>query len=142
MRWKFGDMKDKVLEYEVFVQGFLYIIFAGFATLLDLTTFFVLTTFVGLHYLISNFISILLGITTNYVLNKRYNFNNKSRKYVQQFSLFAFIAIIGLLLSQAIIFGLVEFLYLHPVLAKFISIFIVVIWNFFGHRKLSFGLYR
>lgn len=119
-----------------------YVIFAGIATLVDLGFLYFLTTFIGIHYLISGAISYTCGMITNYSLNKTFNFKNKSKKIVRQFGLFVFVALIGLGFNQLILWLLVEFANLFYMYAKLISIVIVMLWSFYGHKKLTFGVLK
>lgn len=119
-----------------------YVIFAGIATFVDLGLLYILTTFIGFHYLISGVVSYTCGMITNYSLNKTFNFKNKSKKIAQQFGLFAFVALIGLGLNQLILWLLVEFVDLFYMYAKLISIVIVMLWSFYGHKKLTFGVLK
>ena len=119
-----------------------YVIFAGIATLVDLGLLYSLTTLIGLHYFISSALAYTFGMITNYSLNKVFNFKNKNKKIAQQFGLFVFVALIGLCLNQLIIWLLVEFVKLWFMFAKLISIIIVMLWSFYGHKKLTFGILK
>ena len=119
-----------------------YVIFAGVATIVDIGLLYFLTAFIGFHYLISGAVSYTCGMITNYFLHKIFNFKNKSKKIAQQFGLFAFVALIGLALNQLILWLLVEFVDLFYMYAKLISIVIVMLWSFYGHKKLTFGVLR
>lgn len=119
-----------------------YVVFAGIATLVDLGLLYFLTAFIGFHYLISAALSYTCGMITNYSLNKTLNFKNKSKKIARQFGLFAFVALIGLALNQLILWFLVEFADLFYMYAKLISIVIVMLWSFYGHKKLTFRLLK
>ena len=119
-----------------------YIIFAGIATLVDLGLLYYLTEFAGFYFLVSSALSYLCGAIVNYSLNKTFTFKNKSKKILHQFGLFVAVALVGLGLNQLIIWLLVEFAGLWYMLAKCISIIIVVFWNFFGHKKMAFGLLK
>jgi len=79
---------------------------------------------------------------TNYGFNKYFTFENRSRRIAQQFGLFIFVALIGLALNQLIIWSLVEFFGIWYILAKIISIFVVMLWSFFGHKKITFGIIK
>ena len=56
-----------------------YVIFAGIATIVDIGLLYLLTAFIGLHYLLSAALSYTCGMITNYSLNKVFNFKNKSK---------------------------------------------------------------
>jgi putative flippase GtrA len=117
-----------------------YIIFAGIATLVDLGILYLLTTYLFIHYLISAIFSYLCGMITNYSLNKYLTFKNRNKRYIVQFGIFAVVALIGLGLNELILFIFTDFFDLWYVYSKFISIGIVMIWSFFGHKHLTFSL--
>jgi putative flippase GtrA len=119
-----------------------YVLYAGIATLVDLGVLYALTEYAGVWYLFSAVISYCAGMVTNFTLNKYLNFRNKSRKIVQQFGIFAIVAVVGLGLNQLILAVLVEVFKLWYMYAKLISIAIVMFWSFFGHKKLTFGILK
>jgi len=119
-----------------------YVIFAGFATLVDLCLLYSLTEFLHVWYFYSATFSYFVGMLTNYSLNKYLNFRNRSKQITLQFGLFATVALIGLGLNQLILYTLVEFINLWYMFAKFIAIFIVMFWSFYGHKKLTFNIFR
>ncbi|MDO8528985.1 MAG: GtrA family protein [Nanoarchaeota archaeon] len=119
-----------------------YVLFGGIAALVDLGGLYILTEFAGINYLISAVFSYIGGMITNYSLNKVFNFKNKSKKIAKQFGLFTLVALIGLGLNQLILWILVELAGIWYIWAKIISISLIMVWNFFGHKKLTFGLIK
>jgi len=119
-----------------------YVIFGGFATLVDLGLLYSLTEFFRVWYFYSAAFAYFTGMVTNYSLNKYLNFRNRSKQIIPQFGLFATVALIGLGLNQLILYTLVEFINLWYMFAKFIAIFIVMFWSFYGHKKLTFNVFR
>ncbi|MBU0906599.1 MAG: GtrA family protein [Nanoarchaeota archaeon] len=113
---------------------------AGIATIVDLGLLFFLTEFVKIWYFYSAMISYFAGMITNYSLNKYLNFKNKSKRVALQFTMFMFVALIGLALNQIILLVLVGRWGLWYIFAKAISIFVVMFWSFFGHRKITFNI--
>lgn len=134
------NMLDKLFKEKKLFWG--YIFFAGIATVVDLGLLFALAEFLGISYLIAAALSYTCGMVTNYSLNKVFNFKNKSKKLVQQFGLFMFIALIGLGMNQLILWSLVEFAEFWYMSAKLVSISIVMLWSFYGHKKLTFGILK
>jgi putative flippase GtrA len=124
-------------EILIFVK---YIIFAGIATIVDLGLLYLLTTYLVIHYLVSAIFSYFCGMITNYSLNKYLTFRNKNKRYIAQFGIFAVVALIGLGLNELILYIFTEFFELWYVYSKIISIGIVMIWSFFGHKHLTFSL--
>ncbi len=119
-----------------------YIIFAGFATLVDLGLLYSLTEFLHVWYFYSAVFAYFIGMLTNYSLNKYLNFRNRSKQIIPQFGLFATVALIGFGFNQLVLYSLVEFAKLWYISAKFIAVFIVMFWSFYGHKKLTFGVFR
>lgn len=119
-----------------------YVIFAGFASFVDISLLYSLTEFLHLWYLYSAIIAYLIGMIINYSLNKYLNFKNKSNKIISQFGLFATVALIGLVLNQFILYYLVEFAKLWYMFAKIIALFIVMFWSYYGHSRLTFNLFK
>jgi putative flippase GtrA len=132
-----------------------YIVFAGFATVVDFGLLFVLVEFFSMYYLLAAFFACIAGMFTNYIFNKSRTFNNKSKKMFLQFGIFICVALVALILNQVLIYLFVEkvftlsffssfslLLRFDYLFAKFISMWIVVVWSFFGHKKLTFGLIR
>ncbi|HPO48743.1 MAG TPA: GtrA family protein [Spirochaetota bacterium] len=130
-------LKNK--EFALFLK---YIFFAGLATFVDFGVLFLLTDVFKIWYFISAIFSYLCGMITNFTLNKILNFENKSKKILYQFGLFAFVASIGLGLNQLILFILVEKFHIWYIIGKLVSVFIVMFWSFFGHKKITFHFFK
>lgn len=119
-----------------------YLIIAAFATIVDVGIFYYMTEFLNVWYIYSAVFGYAVGMVTHYSLNKYLNFKNKSKRIILQFGLFATVALIGLCINQIILYFLVEFLSLWYMYAKVISIMIVAIWNFYGHKNLTFNIFK
>jgi putative flippase GtrA len=135
------DLKQRVFDFaqqENIRLFILYVVFAGIATVVDLGLLFILTEFAKIWYLFSSIISSIMGMVTNYSLNKYYNFRDRRRDIVRQFGVFASVAIVGIFLNQLILFILVEFAGLWYMFARMIAIVVVMFWSFFGHKKITF----
>ena len=65
--------------YNRFRNLILYGIIGSLSSFLDFCVFTVLTSVVGLYYLLANCISVLVGITTSFLLNRAYNFKVKDK---------------------------------------------------------------
>lgn len=133
---------DRYLQKEDVKLFIGYVVFAGLATLVDLGLLYFLTEFFHVWYFYSAAFAYFSGMVTNYSLNKYLNFRNKSKRIVSQFGLFATVALVGFGFNQLILYSLVEFAKLWYMFAKFISIFIVMFWSFYGHKKLTFAVFR
>ena len=117
-----------------------YIVSGFAAVLVDYTVLITATELFGIHYLISNICSYMSGLLVAYTLNTRWVF--RYRKYEQktkmEFSIFVVIVLIGLAISEAMIYMLVEALALPYTLAKLVSIGAIFIFNFMAKKRFLF----
>lgn len=106
---------------------------------LDFGLLFVLTDFVGFHYLASATISFVCAAFLNYMFNKKWTFQSSGKKR-KQLPVFFTIAILGLIINNNIIYIAVEHLGVHYLIGKLIAAAIVTSWNFFGNKYLTFRI--
>jgi dolichol-phosphate mannosyltransferase len=118
---------------------FPYLAISAFATSIDYLVLYLLTSFIGIFYLISSIISYCIGTTINYILNKRFNFKFTNKPVLKEFSTFMIINLLGLVLNSILMYFFVAFADLNYLIAKTISVFIVFFWNYIGNRYISFN---
>lgn len=99
------------------------------------TTFFYL---LNVHYLAANAMSFTIAVTNSYVLNRRWTFRSDNPNWRTEAVKFVVVNIIGLGLSEMILFILVEHLGFHQLMAKALAIIVVLFWNFTGTRFWAF----
>ncbi|MGC3947076.1 MAG: GtrA family protein [Chryseolinea sp.] len=92
----------------------------------------------GIPLLYANGISILVVNVINYILSRYWVFKNKTLRKRVQFPMFMFFVTCGLVLNQAVLWFLVEKLFLDYRLSKVMAIGVVVIWNFFTRNNMIF----
>jgi putative flippase GtrA len=122
-----------------------YVLFAGIATIVDMGLLFLLTEYAfqfNYDYLIAAIISYLCGMITNYSLNKNITFKNTSKRIAPQFGVFSIVALIGLGLNELILWFFTEFTFLTYLYSKVLSVGLVMIWSYFGHKKFTFRLFK
>ena len=115
---------------------------AGIATLVDMGLLYFFTEYLDLWYLYSAALSYLVGMIVNFTLNKYLNFRNRSNRVAAQFGIFAGVALVGLVLNQVILYLLVTVAGIWYMTAKVITVCLVLLWSFYGHKRLSFGLIK
>lgn len=123
--------------YRKFRNLILYGLIGCFTSALDFLVFTLLSGHAGLHYLASNCLSVLVGITTSFFLNRAYNFKVKDRA-VRRFSIFLSVGLFGLLLSNLILWVGVSWLGFGDSLAKLLSIVLVVFFQFLLNKYVTF----
>lgn len=115
----------------------LYGIIGGIAASIDFILFNILTIYVGLHYINANCLSVLFGILTSFSLNRNFNFK-VTDKIAARFGLFFTCGILGLLLSNAILWLGVEQYHFSETITKIASIFIVAFIQFLFNKFITF----
>lgn len=115
-----------------------YFLTGGLAFVVDFGLFAICLYAFEWHYLVSNLVGLVAGLVVNYWISIRWVFAACKRSVSNrtlEFSMFTLIGILGVLLNQALMWFQVDFLEILPMLAKFISAAIVLLWNF-GIRKI------
>jgi putative flippase GtrA len=119
------------------IQFFRYIFVGGVAFIVDFSSLFILTDFVGLHYLTSAALAFLLGLITNYILSINWVFNRRNyENIILEFGLFSLIGLIGLALNEIFIWFFTAELGIYYMFSKIITAIIILFWNF-SARKLT-----
>lgn len=125
-------------EKKLFIRNLiLYGIIGSFTAFLDFCVFFMLTQYVGIHYMISNCISVLVGITTSFLLNRAYNFKVRD-KVKLRFFIFLTVGICGLCLSNGILYVCIDIFDIEDPISKLVSILPVVLLQFIINKFITF----
>lgn len=115
----------------------LYGIIGSFSSSIDFAIFTLLVQIVGLHYLVANSISILVGITTSFFLNRNYNFKVKDN-VKGRFLIFLSVGLCGLMLSNFSLYVFVSTFDMNKLLSKLLSIVLVVFFQFLINKYVTF----
>ena len=115
------------------VQFFRYFFVGGSSAVFDLFIYAVCLWF-GIHYLVAAFVAYTLGFVWNHFLCVMWVFEPRHSRSKEVAMAFA-IALGGLAWTELILYGLVDFVGIHAIVAKIISQFVVLLWNF-GMRKM------
>lgn len=119
-----------------FLQFFRYAFVGGIATVVDCGILFLLTDFVQMYHLISAVIAFILGLITNFLLSKLLVFKTtmvNSNIFVE-FMGCSIIGVIGLGLTELIMFLFTNCLNLHYMLSKAVAAIIVLLWNYIARK--------
>ena len=123
--------------YQRFRNLILYGIIGSFTSALDFTVFTLLSKYIGIHYIIANCISVLVGITTSFALNRSINFKVKD-KTGKRFLIFLTVGLCGLLLSNVILYVGIDMLSGDELIVKLASIVLVVGFQFILNKFITF----
>ena len=122
---------------------FRYCIVGGIAFLIDFGCYLLLTS-IGVHYLISGLIAFILSFLFNFYLSRIFIFQTKciEQKAILEIIKVLVVAIIGLLLTEILLWICVYFLKLSYSISKIIASAIVLIWNYLGRRYFVYKQYK
>lgn len=122
------------------IQFFRYIFVGGIAFLVDGGSLF-LIEYIGIHYLAAAVVAFILGLIANYILSKLLVFkgNTSNKSNWTEFFVYGIIGIIGLGITEGIMYVFTEKLKLYFMLSKIIAAAVVLVWNFVARKMI---LYR
>ena len=124
-----------------FLQFFRYIFVGGIATVVDWGVLFLLTDFVHIYHMVSAIISFIAGLITNFFLSKLLVFKaNKARVNhpVMEFISYAVIGVIGLGITELIMFLFTNCWNIHYLISKVIATVIVLAWNYVARKLIVY----
>ena len=138
---KKGNIKGLLLEptEDSFLQFFRYIFVGGASFVTDYVLLYIITE-IGVNYLVSGVISFIAGLCVNYALTKLLVFSKKTTgaEKAKEFSVFAIIAVLGLFLTELLMWLFTEKLSWYYMISKAIAAIIVLFWNFFMKKILLY----
>ena len=135
-KWRWRELLYKPTDNAT-LQFLRYIIVGGCAFVADFCTVWLLKE-LGLHYLVAGVFGFLLGVTVNYILSKTLAFSGKKANMSREaeFILFIVISLIGLGLTELLMWAFTDGLGLFYLLSKAIAAIIVLLWNFFAKKLM------
>ena len=90
------------------------------------------------HPLLANAMGFSIAVSSNYLLNREWTFNNKSTNIGRQMALFLSVSLVGLLLNTSIL-SILNYLFSMPFyINKALATLFVVFWNFFANSFITF----
>ena len=121
------------------VQMFRYAVVALVAFFVDFTSLYLLTAYAGFHYLFSAAMAFMLGLGTNFLLSVHWVFVTRIVENKRlEFFIFGAIGLIGLGLTELLMWLFTEQVGLHYLFSKMISTGVVFFWNFLVRKFVLF----
>jgi vancomycin permeability regulator SanA len=117
---------------------FLYALIGVSGATIDYVGFLTFHFIFGLDLLVSNAVSVSLGITNNFLLNAFLNFRRKDG-LLRRFVLFYSVGVLGLGISSFLLKVGVDWMEWNVSVVKFFSIFFVVLVQYNLNKVLAFG---
>lgn len=125
--WVFGT------AHGLKIQFFRYFFVGGTSAVVDFVTYVLLLSF-GMHYLLAQFFAYCVGFSWNYTFSILWVFES-SKKFMREITITFIITMFGLLWTELLLFGMVDWIGIGAIVAKIIATAIVLFWNF-GARKV------
>lgn len=123
-----------------FIQLFRYCFVGGLAFLADWLSM-ILFKEIGLHYLIAAVIGFFVGLAVNFLLSKLFIFqkDNATIGKKGEFIAYAVIGVIGLGITELLMYFFTDIIQLHYAISKIIAAVIVLFWNFIARKKILYS---
>jgi putative flippase GtrA len=119
------------------IQFLRYIFVGGTAAVVNLVSYGFFTEGLAIHYLLAAFLGYTLGFLWNYLISVLWVFKSRHSRR-REVVMVVVITMGGLLWTELILYFFVEFGHLHHFLGMFITLWIVLIWNFGMRKKFVF----
>lgn len=120
----------------LFVQIFKFVIVGGIATIIDWIVYYVLYNYAHLDPLIANILSFSISVIYNYIASVKWVFDvKKDKNKVRMLVEFLIFSIIGLVITEILLWLGINKLGMNAMLVKIIATAIVMVFNFIT-RKL------
>ena len=122
----------------IFIQFFRYIFVGGFAFLADAFTLWLCEKW--MNYMIAAAIAFVVGLAVNYALSIWFVFSESSKvkNKVKEFVVYGIIGLIGLLITECIMYLFTDVFGLYFLISKIIAAAIVLVWNFAARKVVLY----
>jgi putative flippase GtrA len=128
---------SKFVDPNLIPQILKYLVVGTSSAFFEILIFYVLLNIIKVNLLISNTIAYTIIFCYNYILQRTWAFkssSNVSKQIIQYGILFCF----NLFVSNALIVVFYQKLNIHEIIAKMMTIGVVVSWNFIIYKKIIF----
>ncbi|WP_282708687.1 GtrA family protein [Ligilactobacillus sp. Marseille-Q7487] len=131
-------IKDLFVKYKSVLA---YLFFGGLTTLVNLITFYIFDTKLGIYYQIANFIAWFISVLFAFVTNKLWVFESKTptiKAFLVEMWWFFFYRIVSFFFDAAIMYIGVSLLALNSNLTKLIDQVVIVLLNYLFSKLFIF----
>ena len=130
-------LKDLHKNFKPFLK---YCVVGVSGTAVDVGALYIFIEYFNLPLLTATTLAFLLAVVNNFILNKIWTFENKSKNYKKLFIKFLIVSLVGLILTNASMYTLVEIAGIWYIYSKLITSGIVLTWNFLGNKFWTFSI--
>lgn len=115
-----------------------YAIVGVIGTSIDLGSLYLFVELGHIPVILASVFSFLLAVVNNFILNKVWTFQNKSKNYRKLFIKFLIVSVVGLGLTIFCMHLFVNIVHIWYILAKALTSLVVLSWNFLGNKFWTF----
>lgn len=119
----------------------MYLIMGGITTVINIVTFYLFNSTLGLNYTISNIIAWVFAVLFAYISNKLYVFESKHNNFtelIQEIISFFGFRVLSLFMDLAVMFVCISLLDMTPIIAKILANVVVLIANYIFSKLFIF----
>lgn len=132
---KIFHIKVSAKTENLFVQIFKFVIVGGTATIIDWIIYYLLYNFLHIPPLIANILSFSVSVIYNYIASVKWVFDvNQEKSKKRMFIEFMIFSILGLLLSELLLWILIDLLSINAMISKIVATAIVMVFNFITRK--------
>lgn len=128
-------LSEIIKKFKPFIK---YAIVGVLGTAIDLGALYLLVEYARMDVILASVFSFLLAVVNNFILNKAWTFQNKSKNYRKLFIKFLIVSLVGLLITVSCMHLFVNVANIWYIFAKAITSLIVLSWNFLGNKFWTF----
>lgn len=125
--------------YRQFIK---FAIVGAINTLIDWAVYWAIIHFTGWSTQnlkqIAKALSFIVSATSNYIMNRVWTFRSRDKQVLKQASKFFAVALVGLVLNNAIFYVITGMLHWNDFYGLAIATGLVLFWNFFANKKWTF----
>ena len=116
----------------------LYVVFGAFTFLVNIVTYFLFESVMGINYLVSNVLAWFFSVLFAYITNRRWVFESKSPNILKEMSLFFGGRIFSGVVDTALMYLFIDVLVLGNTFSKIVVQIIVIVLNYVFSKLIVF----
>lgn len=132
--WLIKVRSEKMSRYKKFIK---YSLVGATGMTMDISLMIILVELAHWTPLSASFVAFAVSVTNNFIWNKLWTFRDSGKNYFIQFTRFVLTALVGLAINYLMMKWLLA-LSVNYVIARFIVVAIIVMWNFFINSFWTF----
>ena len=138
-------IKNWLMSFDFMTEQYysilMYLVMGGITTLINIVTFYLFNSTLGLNYTIANIIAWVFAVLFAYISNKLYVFESKHNNFtelIQEISSFFGFRVLSLFMDLAVMFVCISLLDMTPIIAKILANVVVLIANYIFSKLFIF----